>query len=124
MSWVRFWSDTNYKSQISGSNIALVFVFVCFCVAGGPFTEKRQIQTNFALGNTQEATENIRLVFSKIILMMSVQNEDTIPKLVGLVIDANGNQVQVLPTTSETVTSDNEIIIRQRFINAVKNIYD
>jgi hypothetical protein len=56
--------------------------------------------------------------------MMSVQNEVTIPKLVGLVIDANGNQVQVLPTTSETVTKDNQIIIRQRFVNGVKNIYD
>jgi hypothetical protein len=54
--------------------------------------------------------------------MMSLDNGFNIPVQVSncfVNVDANGNQVQVLPTTSEVVTKDDEIIISQSFINQV-----
>jgi hypothetical protein len=53
--------------------------------------------------------------------MMSIENGfTTTPMLIGLIkVDANDNQVQVLPTTSEVVTKESNISISQSFINQV-----
>jgi hypothetical protein len=53
--------------------------------------------------------------------MMSVENGFNIPVSSCFVnINANGNQVQLLPATSEVLTKETKITISQSFINRVK----